>query len=87
MVQRREVREEGGNGRKEIPSQALPFAAEIVMLDCFVGFGRVPGHFCGVFGSDAVGPGQVIVDLDEVIVSLDGSVGLDAAEEVHHALL
>lgn len=39
-----------------------------------------------VFGPERLAPGEVVVDLDEVVVAQDGVLGLHAAEEVHHAL-
>jgi hypothetical protein len=63
----------------------LTLRAEVVMFDGAVGSGCIPGRFAGVFVSDAVGPGEVFVDLEEVVVAFYGGFGLDAAEEVVHA--
>lgn len=67
------------------------------MFDRFVLFGRGPAFRLlgrsavrrgdGVFGADAVGPGEVIVNLNEIVVPQYRLPGLDPPEEVHHALL
>ena len=77
----------GKDKAKNATSKTLALAAKEVVFNGFVGFGRVPRHFFCVFRADAVRPGELVVDLDEIIVSLNGGVGLDAAEEVHHSLL
>lgn len=40
-----------------------------MVFDGFVLFGRGPGGEA-VFGADGAGPGEIIVDLDEVVVLL-----------------
>lgn len=55
------------------------------MFDGTIGGSGIPRGFAGIFGSDAVGPSEVFVDLKEVVVAFHGSLGLDAAEEVVHA--
>ena len=69
------------------PSQRLPLAAEIVVADRFVFLGRVPTDIGRIFTAYAVGPGEVVVDLQEVVVSGDDFLGFEAAEEIHHAFL
>lgn len=51
-------------------TQGLPFGAEVVVFDCYVLFGGEPAAFLGaaVFGSDGGGPGEGVVDLEEVVV-------------------
>lgn len=39
-----------------------------------------------VFGAQRGAPGEVVVNLDEVVMAHNGVMGLHAAEEVHHAL-
>lgn len=68
-------------------AQGLPLAAEEVVADGAVALRGVPGCGAGVLGADAVGPGQVIVDLDEIVVARHHLLRLQAAEEIHHALL
>ena len=55
------------------------------MFNGAVGSSCIPGGFACVFGTDAVGPGEIFVDLEEVVVAFYGGFGFYAAEEVVHA--
>lgn len=67
-------------------AEGLPLGAEEVVLDGPVLLGRVPADPVAVLGSDGVAPRELVVDLEEVVVARHEFLGLQPAEEVHHAL-
>lgn len=67
-------------------AQGLALGAEVVVADGAVLLGRVPADAVRVLAADRVAPGQLVVDLDEVVVARDQLLGLEPPEEVHHAL-
>lgn len=48
--------------------------------------GSVPSYFLSVFGAYALAPRELVVDLDEVVVPDDWTLGLESSEEVCHWL-
>ena len=56
-----------------------------MVFDGAVSSGCIPGRFASVFGPDAVGPSEIFVDLEEIVVAFYWGFRLDAAEKVVHA--
>lgn len=70
-----------------IPPQTLPLTPKPMMLNRFILLRCKPPYppfsLC-IFRPYTLAPSEVIIDLDEVVVSEDGGLGLDSPEEVGH---
>lgn len=51
-------------------TESLAFAAEMMVCDGFVFFGCEPAYGGTIFGADGGGPGEGVVDLNEVVILL-----------------
>jgi hypothetical protein len=72
---------------RNVPSQTLPLGAKHVVLHRLVLLRSEPPYPLAVLVADAAAPREIVIDLDEVVVSQDGALGLHTAEEVQHAFL